>query len=228
MRPVTRPPNSKKYAKYGDALPDLEKCFDKYCSYCERRLPISLEVEHVVPKSSAKRLAKKWDNFLLGCKNCNTVKGKKKTSREKFLWPDVDNTLKAFEYTSGGLVKIAKNLPPDVSPKAEKLISLVGLDRHPGQPANKRLPKRDSRYSDREAVWKMAERHRDILLKDNIESVRTLILDAALGHGFFSVWMTVFQHDADMRRRFIAAFKGTAKDCFGALGEPVLRPNGRI
>lgn len=52
MRPVTRVIAPAIYKKYQDAIGDLEECFGLYCSYCERRFPALLAVEHVSPKSS--------------------------------------------------------------------------------------------------------------------------------------------------------------------------------
>lgn len=41
--------------------------------------------------------------------------------------------------------------------------------------------------------------------------------------------MKVFEHDIDMRRRFIEEFLGTARDCFDVQTNPVLRPaNGLL
>jgi hypothetical protein len=60
------------------------------------------------------------------------------------------------------------------------------------------------------------------------EEMRRLIVITALGRGFWSVWMTVFASDPDMRRRFVASFAGTAMDCFDAEMNPVPRPGGRI
>lgn len=51
MRPVERGDAPRIYRRYGDAIGDLEERLGTYCSYCERRLPVSLAVEHVVPKS---------------------------------------------------------------------------------------------------------------------------------------------------------------------------------
>ena len=46
--------------------------------------------------------------------------------------------------------------------------------------------------------------------------------------GFFSVWMTVFSEYPGMLTGFIAAFPGTAQDCFDINGAALPRPNGRI
>lgn len=81
------------------ALPYLEARIGKYCCYCERRLPIGLETEHVSPKSKDRANELEWSNFLLGCKTCNTVKATKKLKPDSVLWPDQDNTSLAFSYT---------------------------------------------------------------------------------------------------------------------------------
>lgn len=36
----------------------------------------------------------------------------------------------------------------------------------------------------------------------------------ALRMGFFSIWITVFNDDSDMRRMLVEAYVGTAIDCF--------------
>lgn len=230
MRPVHRgrAPH-RNYSKYQDAIGDLENRLGTYCSYCERRLPICLAVEHVVPKSRSRQLSKSWSNFLLGCTNCNSVKKAKPTNDRDFLWPDKDNTLRAFSYVQGGLVNIANGLSPQVESKADKLRRLVGLHRHPGFLRNIDKPTaRDNRWSQREEVWQLAVRHKKTLIDNNSTTVRSLIVDAARGYGFFSVWMSVFENDRDMRRRFFAAFMGTAPNCFDAQWRPIARPGGRL
>lgn len=66
-----------RFGHYSDAHPHLVERLGDYCSYCERRLPASLAVEHVQPKSHVPELETSWDNFLLACTNCNSVKGSK-------------------------------------------------------------------------------------------------------------------------------------------------------
>ena len=46
--------------------------------------------------------------------------------------------------------------------------------------------------------------------------MREQILETATGHAYWSIWMTVFEDDPDMRCRFIEAFPGTDKTCFDA------------
>ena len=58
--------------------------------------------------------------------------------------------------------------------------------------------------------------------------MRQQVVINAIGIGFWSVWMTVFDGDPAMKRRFVASFVGTATDCFDAEMDPVPRPGGRI
>ncbi len=46
-----------------------------YCSFCEKRLTHLVEVEHILPKSLHSEFQFTWNNFLLSCKTCNTIKG---------------------------------------------------------------------------------------------------------------------------------------------------------
>jgi uncharacterized protein (TIGR02646 family) len=228
MRPGTRGVAPRKYARYQDAIGDLEDRLDRYCSYCERPFSAGLAVEHVLPKSKNKKLKTAWSNFLLGCVNCNSAKGAKPTNEQDFLWPDRDNTLLAMSYEAGGLVTVEKTLSPQLQKEASNTIALVGLDRHPGQPPGNRPAKRDKRYMDREETWQLAVLQRDALAKIDLPPVRAMVASLAKYSGFFSVWMTVFRNDADMRRRIVAAYKGTAADCFDANWVGTSRPGGHL
>ncbi len=228
MRPVKRGDAPNSYSRYQEAIGDLEGCLGRYCSYCERRFQVSLAVEHVVPKSLDRTRELDWNNFLLGCVNCNSVKGAKPTNEMDFFWPDRDNTLLAIDYKPGGLVEVKATLTDDQKQKAERLIDLVGLDRHPGQPAAKQPAERDKRYMDREEVWKLAQSKREALARNNNDDFRIVIADLAKAEGFFSVWMTVFHDEPDMRRRFFEGLIGTAKNCFDANWNCVARPGGQL
>jgi len=160
--------------------------------------------------------------------NCNSVKGKTPTNGTDFFWPDRDNTLLAIDYKPGGLVEAKATLTDAQRQKAEKLIDLVGLDRHPGQPVEKQPAERDKRYMDREMVWKLAKLKREALARNDNDDFRTVIAELAKAEGFFSVWMSVFQDDSDMRRRFCEGLKGTAKNCFNENWDCVSRPGGQI
>ena len=224
MRPVDRPPVPRAYTTYRDALPDLEGCFGKYCSYCERYLPISLEVEHKAPKKHFKHLELEWTNFLLACKTCNSIKKDNYHANEDILWPDEHNTFLALVYTRDGLVQPTCSLEPEVSQRAHNLAKLVGLDRNMRQ-----ATKRDERWMQREAIWRYAtwlsERFES---KGMPEDWLQVIVQAALDRGFFSVWLTVFRKYPTVRRCLISAFPGTAKSCFSKDGTPNPRPNAVI
>ena len=58
--------------------------------------------------------------------------------------------------------------------------------------------------------------------------MRKQITFTAIGHGYWSVWMTVFKDDPDMLRRFIEAFPGTCQDCFDSKCNPIPRLNGNL
>ena len=103
MRPISRGLAPKRYTQHGDAYPDLCDHIGRYCSYCEAPLKNG-EVEHVLPQHHFPALALSWNNFLLGCKNCNATKGAwpgATAGRAAAVWPDTDNTARAFVYQHG-------------------------------------------------------------------------------------------------------------------------------
>lgn len=228
MRPVTRAGAPTTYAKYQDAIGDLESCFGCYCSYCERRFPALLAVEHVSPKISDAARETDWTNFLLGCVNCNSVKSDTPTNDQDFLWPDKDNTLSAIEYRAGGIVEPSPTLDPHIVSKAAALIELVGLNRHPGQPLAKKPTDRDKRYLEREEKWRLAQTMRDMLERNNNIDFRDTLAILAKESGFFSIWIAAFHDDPDMRRRLVEAYVGTARDCFEADWSLKTRIGGHI
>lgn len=225
MRPISRGPAPNTYIRYQDAIGDLEARLGTYCTYCERRLPISLAVEHISPKRIARHLETSWDNFLLGCTNCNSVKGDALVDLDEWLWPDRDNTLRAFSYSEGGFVQttgIAEE-------QAERLLDLVGLRRHGAFPGRQPAA-RDKRWKDREQVFAIAQKQRDILPRlpeETREEALQLIVDAAVGWGFFSCWLAVFHDNPAFCRQLIARMPGTAADCFDNSGIPIPRAGGR-
>ena len=224
MRPIDRGPAPRAYGRYGDAIRDLEARLGRYCSYCERCLPTSLAVEHMAPKSLREERELDWWNFLLACVNCNSVKGDKDMSDEDVLWPDRHNTFLAIEYASGGFVRVAEELDDESRRRARGLVDLVGLDRH-GTNGWPSPSKRDRRWSQREEVWTTAERTRSLLehLGESDETIE-LVLVAARGYGFFSVWMAVFHGYARVKRALIEGFPGTACCCFDREGRAIERP----
>lgn len=228
MRPIDRGPAPRVYTDYRDALSDLWGRLGHYCSYCERWIETHLAVEHVQPKSRRKALQISWANFLLGCVNCNSCKGKKAVTLSDFVWPDTDNTIRAFHYTPSGEVRVMPRTRQPNRAKAAATLSLVGLDRVPDHANRRKRPSRsDLRWQRRREAFALASRQLTDLAAQDTPIVRNLIVEVAVARGMFSIWLQVFGNDADMRRRLIAAFTGTSVNCFHATTfEPVRRRGG--
>ena len=227
VRPVDRGASPRAFTDYADAIGDLESRLGLYCSYCERRLPTSLAVEHMAPKSLHRERRVDWDNFLLGCTNCNSVKGKEDVGDDDILWPDRHNTMLALAYSQGGFVRPAAGLTRELRRRARTLIDLVGLDRHSDQ--GPQPARRDARWSQRDEVWRTAETCRDRFeLLDRSAEALGFVLDAARGYGFFSVWFAVFDQHTDVKLALIDAFPGTAALCFDEGAALVNRPGSDI
>ena len=228
MRPIERGAAPQAYAKYADAIGDLENRLGRYCSYCERWLPTSLAVEHMAPKNPHQDRELDWSNFLLACVNCNSVKGDKDVAEDDVLWPDRHNTMLALAYSRDGFVQAADGLSPELGPRARALIDLVGPDRH-GSHTGRPPTKRDRRWTDREEAWAIAESCRDLFESlDRSMRARDLVIAAATGYGFFSVWFAVFEGHVDVRLALIDAVPGTAASCFDEGANPISRPGAEI
>lgn len=230
MRPVARLTlfdahgNLKSFSTYQEARPDLILAFGEYCSYCEMHLDASLAVEHVQPKDLNPGLALSWSNFLLGCTNCNSTKSNKAPGLANCFWPDRDNTFIAFCYSEGGVVEVNPALSAQQHALAKVTMDLVGLDRK----ADNNPTESDRRWLNRREAWDKAQLALKRLERTDNDDMREQIVDTAVAKGFWSVWMTVFSHDANMRQRFIDAMPGTARNCFDAQTMPIARVNGYV
>lgn len=231
MRPVVKDDGGGRvYAKYQDALDDLADQIGLYCSYCEMPIQNAPEVEHVQPKSLVPGLEREWENFLLGCKTCNATKSNNPVDLADFAFPDSDNTFRALNYDHE---KVALDGAITAGERAmmEKTVKLVKLHRHPDEPDRRDRPTaRDKRFKMRGETWLIAEMVRQHYEDDPANDViKTQITDfLAPAKGFFSIWMTVFAGHPEMLNRLIAAFPGTAANCFDATGRPKKRPGGRV
>lgn len=240
MRPIVRgvcPKNAAgqdiEFKKYVQARGELISRLGEYCSYCEMELDSSLAVEHVQPKQPPgaampiKARELDWNNFLLACPNCNSTKGNTDVLLDDYLWPDFDNTFRAFSYSEGGLVRAStdQSIKGDIRRKAHNLIELTGLDKVPTNDPQAS----DRRWQNRRECWDIAERAKERLARNYNEDFKGQIIDTACAKGFWSVWMTVFKDDADMLDRLIRAFPGTCCDCFDftAALAPVVRSGGQ-
>lgn len=228
MRPVDKgAAPAAAYNNYRDAAAELVARLGRYCSYCERQIETHLAVEHVQPKSLVPALRTTWTNFLLGCVNCNSCKGSTAVTLANYFWPDTENTIRAFEYTTAGLVNASSALGVPEKQKAEATIQLVGLDRYPGSSAGSPTPE-DLRWQRRREVWMLAQKCVLQLANNNSVEVRELIVENALGRGMFSIWWAAFEGDTDMRRRLRVAFVGTDPSSFDAFESPVARTGGQL
>ncbi|WP_422134565.1 MULTISPECIES: HNH endonuclease [unclassified Endozoicomonas] len=215
--------NPKQFSQYQNARRDLIERLGGYCSYCEMKLDASLAVEHVLSKKHHKDSALSWSNFLLGCTNCNSTKGDHDPLINSCFWPDADNTFRAFEYSEDGVVRPNQSLSDAERENAMRTIRLTGLDKTPLQATAS-----DRRWQQRREVWHIAQRARQRLQRNDNEDFRDQVVETAVGHAYWSIWMTVFANDSDMLNRLIRALPGTAQSCFDTDGHPVLRPGGQI
>ncbi len=225
MRPVDKGASPQAFQEYTAALPFLETRIGRYCSYCERYIADSIAVEHIQPKSRKRSLALKWENFLLACKNCNSIKGKKAVRLDACYWPDQDNTALAFEYLPDGIIRPNSKLNFVQIGIAQKSLELVGLDRKPG---HRKFSSKDMRWEQRGTTLEVAKRSKARLMANDTIAFREQIIETAIARGFWSIWVTVFADDDDMRKRLVNAFPGTCLSCFNNHFQPTPRPGGKI
>ncbi|CAH1215780.1 hypothetical protein PAECIP111893_04027 [Paenibacillus plantiphilus] len=214
--------------KYQEARGHLIERLGTYCSYCERALGGNIAVEHIQPKSKAPGLSLSWNNFLLACGNCNSIKADKQIVMTDYFWPDSDNTARAFEYSTGATISPNQALNAPQSQMAINTIKLTGLDRVPSSDPLINPEAKDRRWRERRTAYDMAERAKRRLATCNTNEMREQIVESATATGFFSVWMSVFKDDVNIMTRFIGAFPGTSSCCYDASCVPIPRPNGVI
>ena len=229
MRPLERGPDPRGYARYDLAYGPLIGRIGRYCSYCEAPLKNG-EVEHILPKDIYPTLALSWDNFLLGCKNCNTTKGVWPTpaegGRAATFWPDTDNTALAYTYLKHLPPEVSTGLCPPEQQLAAALLTHTGLDRHPG---HARWSAKDDRWELRMEAWDQAQEAKEDLVVEDTLIHRNRIATQAANKGSWSVWTAVFRDDPDMLRRLHSAFAGTALGCFDdTTGLPVRGRRGSL
>jgi hypothetical protein len=95
-------------------------------------------------------------------------------------------------------MSVNPNLTNPEKERAQRTIKLTGLDKTPilGAKAT------DWRWLNRRTAWNKAQRALRHLQRSDTPQMREQIVDTAMT-GFWSVWMTVFESDRDMLRRFI-------------------------
>jgi len=211
MRPVDKSlfkENKTTYNPYGEAKDDLILAIGGFCSYCERQgFSSALDVEHINDKNSHSSQKYLWSNFLLACKNCNSIKGT--IPINCCLMPHTDNTFKVFSYLESGFVIINPTLTNPLKSKTQKLVDLVGLDRVPGHP---NYSSKDKRWQERKTVWTLSQKYLS-KYKNNRCDIETII-DLALAKGFWSIWMTIFKDYKEVQEALIEGFAGTNRYYF--------------
>lgn len=203
------------FAAYMHARPHLVERMGDYCSFCEMQLSASLAVEHIQHKDGNPHLECSWDNFLLACPSCNSTKGTKVDSEQdvaRRLWPHVDRTFDAYVYETGGVVRIVSVSDASLVQRASATEEMVGLTRRPGKglTAAQVANGSDNRWKKRREAWDDAISARTDLQEADTPAMRAWIIKCAAARGFWSVWMTVFCDDPEMRQALCSTFRGTA------------------
>ena len=230
MRPVDKGSDLGEFHPYNDAQQPLQNRLGEFCSYCERWIAGGIHVEHKKPKAHYGELEFQWRNFLLACGNCNSAKGSGRFELEDYVWPDADNTMKAFEYGAEGRILPKVGFGDELDQKIENTWTLFGLNRHPDATVHSfKLPTtKDKRWIHRKKEWDKATKNKTSLLENDNTVLRDMIIDIAYAKGMFSIWYSVFSDDIDMKRRLIAVFENTAINCFDDDFDLVTRPAGQI
>lgn len=192
------------FAAYQDAVGHLKSRLGRYCSYCERTVPVGLAVEHKLPKEHHPHLERDWDNFLLACANCNSSKGDRSPMAGSVRWPDEHDTFSVIAYRSSGAVGPAAWLDASLALKVVATLALLGLSKAPVEAA-----RTDHRHDDRLEILRKAEQSRIDLLSRDVPEMRRSIIETAKSSGGYSIWQTVFACDTEMQRALAGSFPGT-------------------
>ena len=220
--PLDEHGNKVAFKRYQDARRYLVERIGPFCSYCEMKLPVGLAVEHIQPKSLHGKNELEWDNLLLACASCNSCKLAKDVNPDnidEFLWPDKNNTFSALAYSEGGTVRVNPALvSAEERNRAQNLIELVGLDEK-----HFFSQRTSEKWNDRRKEWDKAMEIKKDLEQNDSEAAREMIVKMI--DGYFSIWMTVFSDNPDMRQRILRHFEhfGTAMECFEEVDELIER-----
>lgn len=228
MRPVSRggQPASLEISTYRDALQPLLSAISTgtfngmtlghYCSYCERKLPTNIAIEHIEPKELKPELLNSWSNFLLACVNCNSAKGHKPVDLNLLYFPDRDNTYLAFEYEEDGRVSPSSSLTSQQSEIATNTIEFFKLNKYNIEYEEIATDRRSQRLN---TLLQARDSLSDYVKSKDQDTLRKAIIKEMLTSGFFSIWMKVFDDYPDIKNDFINAIKGTKESgCFNSEG----------
>ena len=198
------------YPNYKDAKQPLAANIGQYCSYCECKCAMAnMEVEHIQPKGEGGSTTS-WDNFLLGCKICNTVKSDT-IPGTSYHWPHHNNTFMDFVYDKTGRISVNKNIPKESRKNAQSLLDLLKLQRHPSED---KPSKCDFRWRGRFEAWNTATRQLALYEQGCLNVNDIIRLAQNIGH--WSIWFTVFKGKDAVLEHLISDFPGTSANCFDA------------
>lgn len=216
------------YKPYTKAKNELVDELGDFCSYCEKKVnKSSLHIEHIFAKAAAdpdgnekyRHLEYRWDNFLLACSHCNSIKRNKDIALTNPFMPHLNNIVHCIEIIEGGLIKITDNAQDNTLHRTIAFIELVGLDREPSHPD---FSEKDDRWLYRYEAHDLAKRQCD---KYNARQVDIdTIIELAKSIGFFSVWYYQFLEHTEVLHALIhgivvnevrkVPFRGIHKDSF--------------
>lgn len=235
MRAIDKGTSTTIYSKYGDARHDLAERIGYYCSYCEMGTNNMIEVEHVHPVANGGNELD-WDNFLLSCKYCNTVKSNDNQDRTGYFWPDVDNTDLVYDYTLSNQVVTPKpSLLANHITQAQALIDLVGLNRYPGSGNEPTEADTRWRLRDEAKITAMSSYNRWFKMRNDLTNPFVIDMAEQIAEtsliGFFSIWCKIFENepfvlekiDAEWKRRY-----NNYKEYQPGTTTRIVRPNGQI
>ena len=217
MRPIAKGQAPFVAAKYSGYQSPLFDTIGGYCSYCEMPLPHDVEIEHKLPKKQFPAYAHDWQNLLLSCKNCNASRRKTLSNYHKHYWPDLHNPFYYLDF-SNGLVRIKNGLNSRQLAKIQNTIDLVKLDIKPQNNV------KDQRWQKRKEAFDTACMAKQCLIANSSNDMVDFILQSAKNTGFWSIWMTVFATDTNIKKRLVNEFTGTCQTCFDSNLQPIKRP----
>lgn len=202
------------FAQYQNAKPLLKSNFGSegfyYCNYCDRKVAgVDLNVEHILPKEQNPHLEFRWDNFLLGCTNCNNAKYTTDFVLNDVVLPHIQNTVHCFSFMDDGTMALNIAAPGSHHNRIVRTINLLGL--HMGKHHAERKPQ-DDRYKERGEVLRIARRKLSQFEagKQDVPD----IVDCATTSGYWLVWVEVFDRHLDVKNALITSFTGTYPYCF--------------
>jgi hypothetical protein len=151
----------------------------------------SIEVEHILPRNRGGEVLD-WNNFLLSCKYCNTIKNDHNDNLSDYLWPDIDNTDLAFSYSETKEIKPKHSISHALKTLTKNSIKLMGLDRLPG--GENSPTESDTRWRSRQMTWNLARLSYNDWKEAPILQMAKQIAKTSL-NGHYSIWISVFKNE---------------------------------